>query len=57
MSMMQHGGMGSDGSAINNSGSGSTRDVYQRPYQSASGSSAEYAAGGNLEIPNKKIVR
>lgn len=52
---MQH-GMGSDGSAINNSG-GSTRDTYQRPYQSASGSSAEYAAGGNLEIPNKKMTR
>lgn len=54
-SMMQH-GMGSDSSAINNSG-GSTRDMYQRPYQSASGSSAEYAAGGSLEIPNKKMTR
>lgn len=37
---------------------GSTRDAYQRPYQSASGSSADYSsAGGNLDVSNKKMAR
>lgn len=44
--------MGPDGSAA----AGKHDD--QRPYQSASGNSADYAtSGGNLDVSNKKMAR
>lgn len=47
--------MGPDGNA---SVGNDNRDMHQRPYQSASGNSADYAtSGGNLDVSNKKLAR
>lgn len=53
-------GMGPDGNTM--SSASSARELYQRSYQSASGSSAEYTSGpvsgsGTLDVPNKKMPR
>lgn len=47
--------MGPDGSAAVGK---DDREGYQRPYQSASGNSADYStSGGNLDVSNKKMAR
>lgn len=57
LSMGHHHATGPDG----NSAAGKPddgRDAHQRPYQSASGSSADYStSGGNLDVSNKKMAR
>lgn len=59
LSMGHHHAMGPDGGNAPGTGKhDDNRDMYQRPYQSASGSSADYSTGGgNLDITNKKMVR
>lgn len=48
--------MGPDGNAT--VGKDAAGDMYQRPYQSASGNSADYStSGGNLDVSNKKMAR
>lgn len=57
LSMGHQYAMGPDGSASAGKHDDS-RDMYQRPYQSASGSSADYSTGGgNLDVSNKKTAR
>lgn len=57
LSMGHHHAMGPDGSAAAGKHD-DNRDAYQRPYQSASGSSADYSTGGgNLDVANKKMAR
>lgn len=63
--MGHHHAMGPDGNAAAATGKhgDDSRDMYQqqqqqRPYQSASGSSADYSTGGgNLDVSNKKMAR
>lgn len=56
LSMGQH-ATGPDGSAATGKHDDS-REAYQRPYQSASGNSADYSTGGgNLDVSNKKMAR
>lgn len=58
LSMGQHHAMGPDGSAAAGKYGDDSRDMHQRPYQSASGSSADYSTGGgNLDVSNKKMAR
>ncbi|XP_031616765.1 calcium-dependent secretion activator isoform X3 [Contarinia nasturtii] len=57
LSMGHHHAMGPDGNAAAGKHDDS-RDMYQRPYQSASGNSADYSTGGgSLDVSNKKIAR